>query len=155
MSYNISLTKPGDSVTYYAIITGDGTLPGEITSIVQSTPKCSSSTGNSADEQLVCSNLNFSLEYTDVSSYYYGAVQPGDVISECDTSETGCTICLKEENTGLKSSRIIKYTIEFNESATNVPSSTVTISNLQIDINISQTDKECVYKNSTSSPEKT
>ena len=76
ISYNVAFTKPGDSITYQFTFFNAGTLIGELTSIVHSTPTCTSETGKTADANLVCNNLIYSLKYDDGKE-----VQGGDRLS--------------------------------------------------------------------------
>lgn len=131
-TYTFSLAKPGDSVTYFFRILNPGTLPGEIESVVNSTPTCKSATNNTNDEGIVCNNLNYEISYTDGTP-----IQAGDVMSIEETPNT----CLKGSTTGTV--RSIKVKITFNEDANAVPSSTITVNNLKTTINIKQTDKVC------------
>ena len=77
ISYSAGLTKPGDSVTLYFDFTNEGTLNGELTSIVKSNPTCTSKTGSTADADLVCNNLEVTIKYSDGTN-----VSVGDVINE-------------------------------------------------------------------------
>lgn len=135
-SYQISLSKPGDSVTYYLRIYNEGTLKGEIESIVNANPICTSSTNNSEDANLVCNNLIYEITYSDGT-----AIQAGDVIGVSSSSYTAPDTCLKGSSKG--TIRSIKLKITFDENTTSVPSSTITISNLKTTINLKQTDKIC------------
>lgn len=133
ISYSVGLSKPSDSVTLYFDVLNNGDVTGEITSIISSTPKCTSATGNTADADLVCNNLEISLVYLDGSS-----VQVGDVIGtngyRCLNGSTSSNILAK-----------IKLIVKLKDSMTSVPTSEVTISNLKHDIIFSQTSKECKY----------
>mgnify|MGYP003308252556 CR=1 FL=1 len=133
ISYSVGLTKPSDSVTLYFDVLNNGDVIGEITSIILSTPRCTSSTGNTADADLVCNNLEISLVYSDGSS-----VQVGDVIGtndyRCLNGSTSSNILAK-----------IELIVKLKDSMTSVPTSEVTFSNLKHDIIFSQTSKECKY----------
>ena len=141
-TYQISLSKPGDSVEYFFRILNTGTINAEIDSIINSTPTCTSSTNNTEDASLVCNNLIYEVSYNDGK-----VISVGDVLN---TSENVPQTCLKGSTIGTV--RSIKVKITFKESATAVPSSTVTVSNLKTTINVVQTDKECISDGSTPEP---
>ena len=144
-TYNFSLTKPGDSVSYFFRIYNIGSLPGEIASITTSEPICTSSSNNTNDAELVCNNLIYEITYSDGIP-----IQEGDVLSKAISNSTPPTTCLKGTSTG--NIRSIKVKITFDEKVTAVPSSTITVSNLKTTINLKQTDKTCIKKGSSSEP---
>ena len=131
ISYGVGLTKPSDTVTLYFDVLNNGDVKGEITSIISSTPTCTSATGNTADADLVCNNLEISLVYSDGSS-----VQVGDVIN------TAGYRCLNG-STSSSTKAVIKLIVKLKESMTSVPTSEVNITNLKHDIIYSQTSKTC------------
>lgn len=133
-NYSVSLTKPGDSVTLYFNIQNEGTLNGEISSIINSTPSCISTTGNTSDASLVCDNLDISFSYFNNEN-----ISVGDVIN---TDSTTCRNGYSHDEAS-----ILKIIISLDDKMTSVPSSKVTISNLSHEIVYTQTDKIC---NSTS-----
>ena len=133
ISYSVGLTKPSDSVTLYFDVLNNGDVTGEITSIISSTPTCTSATGNTADADLVCNNLEISLVYSDGAS-----VQVGDVINKDGYR------CLNG-STSSWTKAVIKLNVKLKDSMASVPTSEVTISNLKHDIIYSQTSKECKY----------
>ena len=143
-TYSISLSKPGDSVTYYFRIYNEGTLNAEVDSIVNATPTCTSSTNNTQDASLVCDNLTYEVSYSDGLQ-----IQSGDVVNTAKSPNDPDT-CLK--GTTLGNIRSIKVKITFKENVTSVPSSTVSINNLKTTINMKQTDKECENNGSSSEP---
>lgn len=131
ISYSVGLTKPSDSVTLYFDVLNNGDVTGEITSIISSTPTCTSATGNTTDANLVCNNLEISLVYSDGSP-----VQVGDVIN---TDGYRCS----NGTTSSSTEAVIKLIVKLKDSMTSVPTSEVTISNLKHDIIYSQTNKTC------------
>ena len=131
ISYSVGLTKPSDTVTLYFDVLNSGDVTGEITSIISSTPTCTSATGNTADADLVCNNLEVSLIYSDGSS-----VQVGDVIN---TEGYRCLNGTTSSNT----QAVIKLVVKLKDSMTSLPTSQVNITNLKHDIIYSQTDKSC------------
>lgn len=139
MTYNASFTKPGDSVVYFFNIKNNGTLNGEINSIVNSTPTCTSSTGNIQDEYLVCSNLIYELNHFESTYINLVPISVGDVISIPSNNNA---ICLNGKDMGING-RTSQLKITLNPNLNTVPSSTVTISNLKTTIDIVQTEKIC------------
>ena len=143
-SYEITLVKPGDSVTYYFKLFNTGTLDGEIAAITNSTPKCTSSTGNVADESLVCDNLIYEVSYNDGTN-----LSMGDIYTH-HAEGNQPNVCLNGTTRGI--SKSMKVTIKFNENVTSVPTSSVTVSNLATTINLIQTDKVCESSGGASEP---
>lgn len=138
MTYSLTLTKPGDSVTYYFKIKNNGTLPGEIDSILHSTPTCTSETGNTEDEELVCKNLIYEVVHlTGENNEGTAEIKQGDLISENENA-----ICINNNIVG-KPERMARLTITLDPELTEVSSSTVTVSNLKTDIKIVQTERTC------------
>ena len=131
VSYNATFTKPGDSITLYYYIYNQGTLNAELASIVNSTPTCTSSTGNTADEELICNNLNISILTTTDTKIEEGVVVNQDHY-----------ICEKNSTSSYEQATI-KIQISLDSSMTAVPSSTVTISNIKHELIFKQTDKIC------------
>ena len=144
-TYNFSLTKPGDSVSYFFRIYNIGSLPGEIASITTSEPLCTSSSNNTNDAELVCNNLIYEITYSDETP-----IQAGDVLSKSLSTSIPPTTCLKGTSTGTV--RSIKVKITFDEEVTTVPSSTITVSNLKTTINLKQTNKTCISDGAPSEP---
>lgn len=71
--YSVTLSAPGDSVSYTFDIANEGTINAAITSITIPTPTCTG-TGESAttDAANVCSNLEYSLTYSDNTALAVG-----------------------------------------------------------------------------------
>ena len=143
-TYNFSLSKPGDSVTYFFRIYTLGSLPGEISSILTSNPTCTSSLNVKSDEELVCDNLLYEITYSDGTP-----IQTGDVFNTT-AQNTPAITCLKGASTG--NVRSIKAKITFDDKVTSVPSSTVTVNNLKTTIDLKQTDKVCNKDNTSPEP---
>ena len=143
-TYNFSLSKPGDSVTYFFRIYTLGSLPGEISSILTSNPTCTSSLNVKSDEELVCDNLLYEIPYSDGTP-----IQTGDVFNTT-AQNTPAITCLKGASTG--NVRAIKVKITFDDKVTSVPSSTVTVNNLKTTIDLKQTDKVCNKDNTSPEP---
>ena len=144
-TYNFSLTKPGDSVTYFFRIYNIGSLPGEIASITTSEPICTSSSNNTNDADLVCNNLIYEITYSDGTP-----IQVGDVLSKAIENSTPPYTCTKGTSKG--NIRSIKVKITFDDKVTEVPSSTITVNNLKTVINLKQTDKTCNSDGAPSEP---
>ena len=136
ISYSLNLKKPGDSVTLYFRVNNAGDINGEVKSIVNSTPTCTSSTGNTQDANLICSNLDVSIAY-----------ETGTDISVGDVINTNSYTCYKNQTTAYDAA-IIRVDISLKDSMTSVPTSDVTISNMKHDIIYGQTDKSC-YTNTS------
>ena len=129
--YNVSLTKPGDSVSFLYYITNASDITAEVASIVNTTPVCTSSTGNEADAELVCDNL----KYTVTTGF-----EEGDILSK----NTGIRSYYCKDNETLSSRpATISITIEYDKNATEVSSSEVTITNLKNEIRFIQSDDKC------------
>ena len=130
-NYSVDLTKPGDSVSLEFVINNYGDINGEITSLINSTPVCTSETGNSTDAKLVCDNL--------VVQFYY---EGGDPISVGDVLNTDSMTCLNGSSEAYSFTYLI-VKVSLSSSMTSVPSSKVTISNLNHEVVYTQTDKTC------------
>lgn len=131
-NYSVNLTKPGDSVSMYFTVYNDGDLNGEIASIINSTPVCTSETGNTADANLICNNLEI--------DFYYG--NTGEEIAIGDVINTESMYC-ENGNEIAYSTVKLAVRISLKSSMSAVPSSKVTISNLNHEIVYTQSDKEC------------
>lgn len=132
ISYSAGLTKPGDSVTLYFDFTNEGTLNGELTSIVKSNPTCTSKTGSTADADLVCNNLEVTIKYSDGTN-----VSVGDVINE------NGSLCIGAATIAEYIQPAVKVEVKLKDTMTSIPSSKVTITNLNHEFIFSQTNKSC------------
>ena len=132
ISYSVGLTKPSDSVTLYFDLSNAGDVVGEISSIVSSTPICTSTTGNTADANLVCNNLETTLVYSDGTT-----IQVGDILN------SDGKVCSNGSEYWKTTTPSIQVQVKLKDSMTSVPTSEVTISNLKHDIIYSQTSKTC------------
>ncbi len=111
--YDVTLTTPGDSVTYDFDVTNEGTFDAKISSITIPTPSCKGSGDNAtADETNVCDNLTYTLTYAD-----------GTQLAVDDTLTSGETKSLKLTLTYLSSIN-----------AEQLPTEDVSISNLAISV---------------------
>lgn len=130
INYGVGLTKPSDSVTLYFDMVNNGDALGEITSIMNSTPVCTSPTGNSEDEELVCNNLEIIMIYTDNIP-----IQTGDLLMEDGK------ICRNDVISQWSSQ--MKIVIKLKDSMNELPTAAVNVTNLKLTIIFSQTDKTC------------
>lgn len=90
-----------------------------------------STTGNTADAEMVCNNLKITFSH-EILEIQVGEIYPTNSIAYCLPTDP---------NTG--KDVIFYLLIEYDSNATSVPTSSVTISNLKNQINYIQTDKEC------------
>lgn len=111
--YDVTLTTPGDSVTYDFDVTNEGTFDAKISSITIPKPTCAGSGVNAeADKTNVCNNLTYTLTYAD-----------GTQLAVDDTLTSGETKSLKLTLTYLSSIN-----------AEQLPTEDVSISNLAISV---------------------
>lgn len=136
ISYSVNLRKPGDTVELYFKVYNKGDINAQISSIINSTPICTSSTGNTADEALVCNNLEVSMKYISNKD-----LAIGDVVNK------DSHVCYNGQTTTYYESQIV-VTIKLKDSMTTVPSSEVTLSNMKHDIIYVQSDKTCTTNTS-------
>lgn len=112
--YDVIITKPGDSITYTFDVVNAGTVDanlGELTKNVK--PTCTSNSGVSADETIVCDGLTYSLTYTD----------SGNEVKQNDTLDKGTT-------------KNMTLTLDYDSDS--VPSDDVAISGLGITLKYTQ-----------------
>ena len=111
--FGVVLSKPGDSVTFSFDIVNDGNLDAVLSSLSKSNPECNSLTSE-RDSEIVCNNITYTLKYQDDS-----AVEEGDQL--------------------LKNTyRTAKLKVAYADDATEVPSSTVNIDNLDLTLIFNQ-----------------
>lgn len=111
--YDVTLTTPGDSVTYKFDVVNEGTFNAKISSITIPTPTCTGTgTNATTDETNVCDNLTYTLTYAD-----------GSPIAVDDTLDAGETKSLK-----------LNLLYSSSVSAVQLPSNDVAVSNLAISI---------------------
>ena len=136
ISYSVNLTRPGDTVTLYFDVINNGDINGEISSIVNSTPTCTSSTGNEQDESLICDNLEVSIKYS-----------TGTAITAGDAINTESVTCYNGKTSGYYETTLI-VTVKLKDSMTSIPSSSVNLTNMKHDIIYSQSNKKCSTESS-------
>ena len=121
--YSVSVTSPGDTISFTVDVVNDGNYNAELTSVSVGTPSC---TGTDATSNTnVCNHLHYSLTYDSGAS-----VQVGD------------TLYAKETNT-------MKVTLTYDDTVTasELPTQEVSISNLYITINYQQSGSALVKDN--------
>lgn len=118
-NYAVSLTKPGDKAVYYVDVVNDGDIDAALTSVTIATPTITgtSTTNKAADETIVQNNLLYSVTYSDGS-----AITVGDELA----AETGTAT--------------LKITIEYDPTATAIPSDDVNITGMDVTLIYGQKD---------------
>lgn len=119
--YNVSLTTPGDSISFTFDVVNAGNYNAKITSIDIDTPECTGT--DSVSNTNVCSHIHYYLNYDSGAS-----VQVGDTLYAKETNKMKVTL-------------IYDDTVTASELAT----SDVSISNLELDINFEQ-DSDALVK---------
>lgn len=116
--YDVTLTTPGDSVTYNFDVVNEGTFDAKISSITIPTPTCTGKGTNAeTDKTNVCNKLTYTLTYAD----------DGSEIAVDDTLNSGETKSLK-----------LTLTYSADTTASQLPTDDVTVNNLAIAIVYSQ-----------------
>ena len=122
ISYNVTMKKPGDSVTLYFDVKNSGEVNGKITSIINSPPVCTSETGDADDEKLICDNLEITMTYSNGTT-----IQTGDIVN------TESYTCYNGYNYGYNKATI-KVVVKLKDSMNSLSGSKVTLSNMKHDI---------------------
>ena len=145
--YGVTANMPGDYAEVYITAHNNGTIIAELTDIIVGTPTCSSETGNTADEELVCNNIYFSYKYYDGT-----AVEKGDLLYPIPELGEFSGICKQSDsNNGnyysflSASQRRIVFRIDYNKDVDAVPSSNVIVNDIDIDLVFNQTQKSCPF----------
>lgn len=109
-SFNVILTKPGDSVSYTFKVSNEGDIDAKFESMTMNTPvitgTASDPTDKTADETLVASALIYTITYAD-----------GTALTAEDALAVG-------------NYRTLKMTIAYDSEATDIPTAPVNITNL-------------------------
>lgn len=129
----VSLSKPGDTVTYTFDIVNAGTIDAIIDEYVINTITngivCTDHAGvtDSADAQLVCNNLVFTLTYAENTStaQTLNEIAIGTPVAKDQVLKAGQDVS-------------VMLTIGFNQAATAVPANDVSITGLDVDIDYLQ-----------------
>ncbi len=122
-NYSVSVTSPGDTISFTVDVVNEGNYNAVLTSVSVGTPSC---TGTDATSNTnVCNHLHYSLTYDNGAT-----VQVGD------------TLYAKETNT-------MKVTLTYDDTVTasELPTSEVSISNLNITIYYQQSGDALVKDN--------
>lgn len=115
--YSVTLTTPGDSISYTFDVANNGTFDAEVTAITIPTPTCTGNGANAETDALnVCNNVAYTLTYDDGT-----AIANGDTIKAAEK-------------------KTMKLTLTYNDSVTAdlLAKDDVAISNLGITILYSQ-----------------
>ena len=132
--YSVSLTKPGDSVTFTYYIANDSDYSALVESITHSTPICTSATGNKEDEKLVCDNLLIEFSGNVEFNMHIGNKKFSDRYF----------ICYEGKSKSV-SPAFFDLKISYNGGANALSSSNVTVTNLRTDIVLIPHDLSCEY----------
>jgi len=109
-NFRLSLTKPGDSVTYTFDVTNLGNIDAELSSITPLAPTCvGTGAAATADATLVCNNIAYTLTYT----------ANGAPVQASDTLNAGQT-------------RNMTLRLVYSSTATQLPAALVNINSLDI-----------------------
>jgi len=112
--YDVTLTSPGDSVTYTFDVTNNGTIDAMLSNLTKNTkPICTSNSNVNEDAAIVCNGLTYSLTYTDTGA----VVAQGDNLDKCTTKN---------------------MTLKLEYDSNELPSDDVTISGLGVVLNYVQ-----------------
>ena len=112
------VTRPGDYVEYTFDVVNNGTINATLETLTKNTtPTCESPTHVTADETLVCGNLTYTLKYGSGNTGHTA----GTAVAEDDTLNAGETVHLVLH-------------LEYNSSATTLPTADVNISGLGISL---------------------
>ena len=116
-NYSVSLTKPGDTVSYTFDVTNAGDYNAVLDTITIPTPTCTKTTnGVDTDATNVCSNLTYTLTYSD-----------GTALAKNDALNAGATKSMK-----------LTLTYKSTATAAQLPTADVSISNLGITLTYKQ-----------------
>ena len=103
--YKVTLTKPGDSVTYNFKVTNEGTINAKIGTFTKSAPVCNpatavkecDATATEEDAAFVCGNLTYTLTYKDTGA----AVAADDTLAAGETKDLVLKLIYNDEATTL------------------------------------------------------
>lgn len=144
------MNVPGDYASFEVWMHNQGDIIAEIQDVIIGTPVCTSDTGNKADEELVCNNIVVNVNYADGEM-----VEKGDILyhflSQGDGYYSGFSaVCKKTDlNESMllttNKDRAIYVEIIYKKDIDKVPSSKVTVSDIDFEFVFSQTDNDCKY----------
>ena len=125
-----SVAKPGDGVAIVYEVTNNGTIPAIFESGMGNQKSITSATNNTTDIELIANYFEESAVLVPTKCIS----ADGWTIDNCNALEIGDVLCPGE-------TAYLLFFYEFENSATAVPSSNVTISNLGATLNFVQADK--------------
>lgn len=139
--YSVSLKKPGDAVEFQYYIFNGGDFSATISSLANSTPVCTSSTGNEADAKAICDNLNIEFEIRG-----NGITQKiGDIVGTGLTENSSASaICDAGSTTSAREAEIY-LKISLNNTIDAIVGSNVSISNLKHDLILTLSTESCRF----------
>ena len=116
-TYNITLQKPGDSITYTFDVANAGDYNAKLTTLTISTPTCTkSASGVAADATNVCSNLTTTLKYSG-----------------------GTNVALNDTlNTSTTKTMVLTVTLNSSMAADKLPTADVSVTNLKVTLGYTQ-----------------
>ena len=122
--YEVTLTKPGDVVTFEFDVVNAGTIDADLTNVSMPTPTITGTgTSAEADAALVSQNLVYTLTYKN----------GGSAVSASDSATKGL-----DKSTGTTPSRTMVLTIGYDADADAVPENDVTITGMDITLTYTQ-----------------
>ena len=128
--YSVSLTSPGDKVSYDVVVKNEGTYPAKISSVTLKTPTC---TGNGANASTDASNVCGKLTYT--FKNVVGATTLAEAAGVTATTDVGENQTLDPNES--KVMRVELTYVSFDNAAL-LPTNDVNIGDLDIAINYVQ-----------------
>lgn len=132
--YNVSLSKPGDYQTLIFYIGNYSDINVEITSLPKINPVCTSETGNKEDEKLICDNIKTRLAWinslnSQVSDEEkYTDIKVGDKILKAGAYKNDDSWGDKHKDK--RTLKVAAFKIELDYNMDKLPTSKVTVSNL-------------------------
>lgn len=146
-NYSVTLRKPGDYQTLMFYVVNYSDVDVSLTSLNDINPVCTSNTGNTKDEQLVCDNLVIQRKwFSSVSAAvnvnlpdaqrFSGDIQVGDKIFAAGHYKNDST--WTDEYKDNRSFKVAAYKIGLKESMDELPNSVVTVSNININMTFTQ-----------------
>lgn len=106
-NFKVTLSEPGDSVTFTISVINDGEIDAELGSLTKLTPKCTGLNADTSqaltDANAVCDNLTYTLKYADTKA----DVSTGDLINQGQTKKIELTYTMKAGATPIPSDDVI------------------------------------------------
>ena len=139
--YSVSLKKPGDAVEFQYYIFNGGDFSATISSLANSTPVCTSSTGNETDAKAICDNLNIEFEIRGNER----TQKIGDIIGTGSANSSSVSPICSAGSTTSTFDATIYLKISLKNTIDAYVGSNVSISNLKHDVILTITNEECRY----------